>query len=848
MSKILSALLLATALLAGEPRRIYIAPDDHTDYLWSADEETYRQAFVEMLDHYLDLADATASLPPEHRSRWNCDGSIWLHAYERSKPRADFERLIARIRDGHISAPLNTLVACYGAAPAEAVLRGMFYAGRLERRYGLRFPIAVAMEDQTLPYGLGALWAGAGAKYSWKGICGCLTKLKKNERRPHEIYWWRGPDGSRILMKWYTLLGENKSVGGYAEAFDPAASIDFVRTSEAFSAIHPYPVIGLFGQGWDRLKTLDDEFVRAARAKSSPDDSVIVSNQVDFFEDFEKSHGESLPEFSAAFGNEWDLYSASLAEVSSRVRRAVEKLRAAEALAVLVALESPEFLAGRDDERDRAWRALGLYWEHNWTADGPVVTREGRAAWQRRVAGDVESYVDRLHADAAFSFGGLIAGGGSRERFFVFNPLSWSRTDAADLPYDGPEPAHVVDLVTGAETPSQFIGIEAQGFHKPQRLLRVLAPDVPAVGYKVFEVRPGPGQSFPATVSAEGNVAENEFYRLRLEGRGALSSLVDKTRDGRELSALKGPAINDLGPGGGAVDVENAGLVSVTLVARGASPVEHATRVTLYRSVSRVDIENEITRNFGETLAWDFGFNLTSPDVWHEEVGAVIRAKLLAAGGHYSPTNSRLDWLTLNHFADMSGAGGAGITLSNRDCAFMRLGDSATAGGVSRLDTNTPRISVLAGGQIDAPQAGIPRQGGDDRFLQRFALRTHGGFHAPAAMRFALEHQNPLVAGRVRGKGPYPEASWSALTISDPDTLLWSLKPAEEGIADGVIVRLWNLGAQEKTVALAPSFPLGRARRATHIETDAEEIPVHDSRASAVIRGAQMLTVRLLRK
>ena len=84
---ILAGLLgtLAFPQSAPEPKmkRIYIAPDDHTDYLWSADEEAYRQAFVEMIDYYLDLADATEHHPAEHQSRWNCDGSFWLWTYEK---------------------------------------------------------------------------------------------------------------------------------------------------------------------------------------------------------------------------------------------------------------------------------------------------------------------------------------------------------------------------------------------------------------------------------------------------------------------------------------------------------------------------------------------------------------------------------------------------------------------------------------------------------------------------------------------------------------------------------------------------------------------------------------------
>ena len=158
-------------------KRIYIAPDDHTDYMWTADEATYRQAFLAMLDYYLDLADSTAGNAAEYQSRWNCDGSFWLWEYERNRPSAEFQRLIDRIRDGHVTVPLNPLAVVCGGMPAEAVLRGMYYAGQLERRFNLRFRMALSMENQTLPYGLGALWAGAGAKYSWKGICGCASQV-----------------------------------------------------------------------------------------------------------------------------------------------------------------------------------------------------------------------------------------------------------------------------------------------------------------------------------------------------------------------------------------------------------------------------------------------------------------------------------------------------------------------------------------------------------------------------------------------------------------------------------------------------------------------------------------------
>ena len=53
----------------------------------------------------------------------------------------------------------------------------MYYAGSLERRFNLDIDLVYVVENQSLPYGIGALWAWCGGKYSWRGICGCHPTL-----------------------------------------------------------------------------------------------------------------------------------------------------------------------------------------------------------------------------------------------------------------------------------------------------------------------------------------------------------------------------------------------------------------------------------------------------------------------------------------------------------------------------------------------------------------------------------------------------------------------------------------------------------------------------------------------
>lgn len=285
--------------------------------------------------------------------------------------------------------------------------------------------------------------------------------------------------------------------------------------------------------------------------------------------------------------------------------------------------------------------------------------------------------------------------------------------------------------------------------------------------------------------------------------------------------------------------------VSTTLRCDSPAGVEHTTWITLHRDSSRIDIRSHINANFNTVRYWSFGFNLASPDIHTEEVGAILRDRLKSQGGDYADARARCDHVTLNHFADITdGAGKQGVALSNADCSFAKLGSSTA----KTIDTTTPQINVLAGGQIDGRYLGIQDQNGATSFLQRFALRPHGAYDAPSAMRFALEHQNPLVTGGISGTeaSPYPAAQYSLLTLSDPNVLLWAVKPAEEGIHRGVIARLWNLAPTPCRVRLTLTGGLSAAKQATHIETDLGALPVSGNAVEININQAQMQTLRLL--
>ncbi len=827
--------LLLQFTINAQQKRLYIANDDHTDYMWTADSAYYETAFLTMLDWWMDHNDATSVNPnPNFHSKFTCDGSFWVKNYQRFRTTTQFNRLIDQIRTGKITVPYSPLILTYGSMPAEAVLRSMYYAGQLERDYNLDLDMAYAMENQTLPLGVASLWKGAGAKYSWYGVCDCNTLVTGLTNRQKEIYWYKGLDTNKILMKWYSMVvqGQSTDLGGYGEARLPLATIANLDAKATLTnPSYPYNIAGGFGYGWDNAETTNDDLVPAAIADNDPGHQVIVSNEVDFFKDFENTYGSSLSSLTQTYGNEWDLACASIAGVSGKIKRSLEKLRVAEAMAAIVSNYDNTFGSSLDSLKREAWLALGLYWEHSLNFE-LAVPFSGRFVFQNRLESVFSSYVNQLYTLAQSNLGNLITNGTANTRFYAFNALGWDRNDYADYAYTGPGTIRIIDVSTNLEVPFQLITKGGTQY------IRIDAVGIPSLGYRVFEIQPTAGTTYTdaATVDLVNNVFENNYFKIVYTKQGVLTSILDKINGNKEMVAVTGGKYaNDLGSGldnNGTAVIESNGPVSTTILLTttgNTAPLEHTTRITLFKNIPRIEIDNQITENFDNTNTWSYSFNINSPEVWHEETGAVIKAKLTTNGGHYATQNARYDWSTLNHFASVNEQpSGYGVSVSNEDCYFMKIGNS-TANSLDET-VNSRQLNILAGGRVVGSD-GFPNQGDPSEtiFNQRFAITTHTAYSAAAEVKKALEHQDPMVCGTVVSPANFLLPNqFSLVYTTEPDVLIWALKPAEGNFVDrGIVTRMWNLGNNDisnTTLHYHFSLPIAQAKRTTHVETDMPEV------------------------
>jgi alpha-mannosidase len=800
-----------------------MANDNHTDMGWNDTVAHYEASMLSELDYYLGRIAATTGKPTEEQARFVADCWYYLYLYQKNRSPAQFQTLIDAMRSQHITVPLNPFVTLYGALPTEAAIRGGYYPGRIERQYGVSFLTAQEMETETIPWGVVSLWAGSGGKYSWKGICVCADQAPWQDRT-EEVFRWQGPDNKELLMKWYQVNGP--WWGGYAEARGTLSQPAIQNAIDYFSTHPPYlPMTGLFGLGWDdvnyettALETLAHQWNAAHRGG----DQVIVSNEIDYFQELE-SHRDSLATLRGGWGNDWDLWPAALSERTAQTRRAVETLRSAEALSAVVHHFNTSFWPPRQAALEAGMVDYFKYFHQHW--DPNAIS--DKLTW----AQSIDTAVTQT-AGAATSALAAYFQTPDEDRFVVFNPLAFARTDFADLPISGSGPYVTTDVATGTEVPNQVVTIFGSNY------LRILASNVPSLGYRIYRYVAGTPSAFPNAATITSNRIESNLYRVDLGPAGEITSAFDKTA----AQEMAGTGLNDFGSGASAgLIAENVGPVSATLRRDVSGVPNRRVRVTVVKDVDRIMIEDEILQNTTANSLYRYNVNLTAPQIHFEEVGAIARPGLAAQGGDFL-AGTRADFMTLNHFVNLAGAG-YNITLSNWDAFAMRVGHSTN----TTFDLPTSEVSVLGVG--NPSNSLITDQGGDVYFRNRFALHgASGAYSGSQAMKASLAHQNPLqtLALARNQSGPLSAPAASFLSVSAPNVVVTAFKPAEDP-NQSIVVRLWEMDGSATNFTIdASAFSPPAAYQVSLIETDVASAPVTNGVISASIGANEIKAYRFV--
>ncbi len=413
----------------------------------------------------------------------------------------------------------------------------------------------------------------------------------------------------------------------------------------------------------------------------------------------------------------------------------------------------------------------------------------------------------------------------------IFNPLNIAREEVveASIEFSGNMPKTVrVIGPDGKENAAQISNGKV-----------LFVARVPSVGYAVYDVQPEAAVGLASALQVSENSLENQYYRVKLNPDGDVSSIFDKSI-GRELLA---------GPARLAISYDNpdqwpawnmdwdqeetaptayvSGPSKVHVVesgpARVAVEVSRETAGSRFVQTIRLSAGDAGKRvEFGNVIDWntrESNLKTTFPlaasnrvATYNWDIGTIDRVtaqpKKFEVPSH--------QWIDLT---DVTGAFGATILT---DCK----------NGSDKPSDNTIRLTLI---RTPGTRGGYADQGTQDIGHHEFIYGVAG--HASDWRQAGTDWQgqrlnDPLIAFQTSSHPGALGREFSLLKVNSPRIRLFALKKAEQ--SDEIILRLVELdGKPQPDVTIAFVAPITSAR-----EVNGQEQPV----GAAKVSGGVLVT------
>jgi len=859
-----SAGTYATSLPYQRRWQLDIINGSHLDIGYHYDQATTRQLQDAFLDQAVAQCAATASRPDAERYRWTVEQAWMVDDYVQDRPADKVKALGDCVAAGQIELTASYDNNLSDLSGTEQLIRAQDKGTRaLAAKFGR--PVTAAMQDDV---------AGVTAQkiqlLARQGVTLLINGSNPDHTGrwsvPHTaqdfpaLYHWQAPDGSKVL----TFFAANSYNEGYKLDYQalkcglaPWPSDDPNDTCGTAPTLpyHPIPApspakvqdvtaklttgianwfpglqVGRYAQSvypltffedstppmngiWDVIHTFGQQYAWPKLVMSTPSrfyqDATTAPGRTaksGYSPDLTSRDVSQLPVKRGDYPGWWSDGAGSSAFETGENMQAQARTGSAETLGALAPSVNQQCLV------DSAYREEELYTEHTWAS--PELIPDDPQWAVKKAHADKASRLSTDAMDAATAaLGGQVANPSANPGIAVFNSVSTRRSDVVTATVPDGWSGRLVDVQTSALTPYEPAG--------PGKI-RFIAADVPAVGYRTYELRPGAnstGSDSALHWDSSRGILENQFYRVTVSmDTGVVTSVYDKAA-GRELvdpaSAFglnqyvyrpnprrDGQTTPDRqwSPGRATVTVQSAGPVSISVKVAypdtpggkdgtgAATGVESAgATLTLYANTKRLDIADSIDKTWVTTPEegyFAFPFKVDKPTVTYEAPGTPVP---LGAG---QLPGSSMDWQAVRGYADLSNAGG-GVTLSTTDTPLMEFGHIRSMELLprpGRLDQPGPDPAAPAPDNGSAFSYAFNslwntnyRQAQSGPVSFHYSITSHdGGFEPVAATGYGWGVQTTLASAPLSPSraGSYPGGAKSLVSVDAANVFVQAVKQA----------------------------------------------------------------------
>jgi alpha-mannosidase len=800
--------------------------------------------------------------------RFSMDGEWPLEQFLRTRSVEEQNRIIAAIRKEQIYVPAQYANLLTGFPTAEALIRSLYPSANFSREYGTPFNYANITDVPSYSWSYASILAAAGIED--------LAAAANNHRAPvlrqgylndHSPFWWSGPDGQKILF-WYSFSYLQMS---YLFGLPPvlAAGED---TVPLFLQQYQHPEYRasaaiIFGTQSENYDLFPEQAVLADKWNTKwAYPRIEYSGFHNALETIRQQFGDNIATYSGDGGPYWELGIGSDAYYAAMERANESRGLSAEKLSTLASLIDPRIAVDKK-ALDDMWTNMILMDEHTFDSGNSVRDPDSSQAIEQLVfknsfAIKAQALVDSLTKGSMATLADSISAQASS--LVVFNTLNWPRSGVVE--FDLSKKQELTDPASGSAIPLQLVREENDLNH-----VRFTAQDVPAVGYKIYQIRDA---AAPITRPAplQSTVMESPYYRVELDPTsGAVRSIYDKDLR-RELVDQQSSYrlgqylyVTDANPANnqhltwysGKLDLQihpshDGKIVSVTRTPFGweaqmESTATHtpaiATTILLFEHEKKIEFDEDIEKDTvldKEAAYFAFPFAVNHPQFQYElQTTSMDPSKDMYPGaGH--------EWFSVQHWVSVQ-ADGVSATVMPLDVPLVTLGDIDRGQWLKEFGERQATIFSFAMNNYWEDNY-VGSQGG--KFHFRYIVTSAPSTNEGHLSRMGWEEVTPLESDYVSSADKAEEQSHksnggqaSFAQIDDPNLLLDTWKPAED--QNGTILRFLDLGGQTRSVAIRlPAFRLTSAWQTDAVERNQNQLPIKDGHEfSITIHPHEIVTV-----
>src|SRR5881628_630277 len=331
-------------------RRLRLTPAKRWTLYWISSIHTdvgYTDLQERALEvHRKNLDAALGWMTTRRDFRFTAECALQVLSYLENRSPDAGDALVQAIRDGKIGWQALFANMLTGILDHETYARLVWPAGKLARERGLTFATAQITDVPGQPLTFPLLLAASGVKYLASGpnperaapLLPAGTATATEGTAYPQLYYWEGPDGSRVLH-WRA----HHYVDGTRFGFDVGPDemghrlSDWLLNQPAFLAQNwPYDTALLYGADWQDNALMKEAMVanvqEFGRRFTWP--RIVPGRAEDFFRDVERRYGAKIPVRRGETGLYWEDGAASTAAELAAFRSAQLVARAAEIVAL----------------------------------------------------------------------------------------------------------------------------------------------------------------------------------------------------------------------------------------------------------------------------------------------------------------------------------------------------------------------------------------------------------------------------------------------------------------------------------------------------------------------------------